>query len=309
MQRGPLASRNVAPIYANLGVPVQRDAAALDAGHWSLGWELHWASHSVRERSGRLELELDGETQRHDLGLRVGLGHGLTLDLSIPWIRHTGGSLDPLIEGWHDFWGLPNGARDDQPRDAVRFAYNGPGGLLLDSPASGLGDVELGVAWALGAFAGAEVASFAQFKFDTGDPADLTGSGDDALAAGLRVSMHSCATARLSCHAHAGYVHSGDSAIATDAEGGGWFAGFSLAWSLGDRWTLVGQLDAQANPYTEDPLATAGTPLWGTLGLRWLPVLRSSEPGAWVIEGSFSEDLVVGSAPDITFLLSVSRSF
>ena len=303
MNRAPIASRNTAPIYANLGVPVQRDAATVAVGDLDVTWRMHWASHSVRERAGALELEFDGETRRHDLSLRAGLGQGVTVELNIPWISHDGGSLDNLIEGWHQFWGLPNGARDDQQDDTLRFAYSGPDGFLFDSDASGVGDVELGLAWELGTFDGAQVALFGQVKFDSGDPQDFTGTGDESYAAGLRATADRCVRDRLSCHAQLGYAHVGQVDFDPQADEAGWFAGLSLAWALSDRWALVGQVDAQAVLFVSDPLDRNGTPIWGTLGLRWNPGSR------WLIDASFSEDLAVGTAPDITFLLGVSRRF
>jgi hypothetical protein len=309
LRRAPVASRNTAPIYANLGIPTQRDAGSLGAGAWQLGWQLHWASHSVRERSGELALEMDGETRRHDLSLRLGLGRGVTVEATVPWIRHEGGSLDSLIEGWHELWGLPNGARDDQPDDVLRFAYNGPRGFLLNSEASGVGDIELGIAWTMGTIAGADWASFAQVKLATGDAEVFTGSGGTAYAAGMRASLHACGDRRLSCHVQLGYALTGDIAFAPDADEGSWFAGLSLAWALGEHWALIGQLDAQAEIFAGDPLATAGAPVWGTLGARWTPAGRGDNPGKWAFEAHFSEDLAVGAAPDITFLLSASRRF
>ncbi len=303
LHRAPIASRNTTPIYANQGVPVQRDAKALAPGAWDIGWQLHWASHSLRESRDGLDLELDGETRRHDLNLRAGLVRGLNLEVSIPWISHDGGSLDNLIEGWHKFWGLPNGARDEQPEDELLFAYSGSDGFLLESETSGVGDVEVGLSWELGVVDGARIATFVQVKLDTGSARDFTGSGDTAYALGLRATADRCVSPRLSCHAQLGYVHSGDLEFAPDTDPHAWFAGVSLAWAINGNWAVVGQLDSRAERFDEGPLATAGTPVLGTLGLRWTPDQR------WLLEAHFSEDLAVGSAPDITFLLGASRRF
>ena len=63
------------------------------------------------------------------------------------------------------------------------------------------------------------------------------------------------------------------------------------------------RFDAHDNPYAASVLGDPGVALWGTLGLRWQPARR------WRVDGAFSEDLAVGSAPDITFLLSIARDF
>jgi len=48
---------------------------------------------------------LDGETYSLDIGLAYGLSKRWQLDAQISYIRHTAGSLDGLIDGWHDFFG------------------------------------------------------------------------------------------------------------------------------------------------------------------------------------------------------------
>ena len=95
----------------------------------------------------------------------------------------------------------------------------------------------------------------------------------------------------------------GDSRLARATDTRVPFAGVSLALRLSGSLVLLGQLDAHANPYTAPALDDPAVALWGTLGVRWLPTRR------WRLEGAFSEDLAVDSAPDITFILSVSRDF
>ena len=54
--------------------------------------------------------------------------------------------------------------------------------------------------------------------------------------------------------------------------------------------------------YRDAALAAEGAPLFGALGLRWTP-------GAWQLEALFTEDLKVGSAPDVSFQLGIRRGF
>jgi len=299
----PLASRNLSPLYANLGVPVLRSAWGTQRGEWDGAYRLHWASHSLQESGHGGSLEFDGETQRHDLSLRVGVTDRLAVEANVPYVRHSEGRLDALIDDWHAFWGLPDGFRDDQPRDQLRFAYSASSGFLLDEGSSGIGDVELGLSWHLLDSDAAGISVFAQAKFASGDEGRFTGSGDRGYGAGFRATLPVCLFSALSCHAQFGIVDVGRIAWAPGADRRAVFASLALSWSIGERFVLVGQLDAHSVVYGESPLDSSGTPLWGSLGLRW------SVTDAWSVDAGFSEDLAVGTAPDVTFMAGVTRRF
>jgi len=301
---GPWASRNLSPVYASLGVPVMDDARAPGAGRHVGRWQIHGASHSVLERAGAGALELDGETWRQDLNLRLGLGAKLSLGVNLPWVSHTGGRLDSLIDGWHASWGLPDGARPQQEQDVLRFAYQFEAQeFLLERSASGWGDAELSLAWHFAPGERTAAAVFANAKLNTGSLRNFTGSGDMAFAAGVRTSTTACLIERLTCHLQLGLLRPGAIAYAPTAASQTWFSGLSLVWRLTDSLSLVSQLDAQGVVFEDGPLAVNGDPIWGTLGLRWAP------GGRWTLEAAFSEDLAVGAAPDITFLAGVARAF
>ena len=301
--RAPVASRNLDPRYASLGIPPAQDARGLAAGEWSLRWSLHWASHSLQERAGPATLEFDGETQRQDLAFTAGIGRGITLTLNLPWVRHSGGALDALIDDWHALWGMPDGPRTRQPRDRLRFALAGAPGFLLEDSGSGAGDLELQAAAEVLQRQRWSLALFLHGKFDTGKADDFTGSDHRAVSAGARFSSGHCLWAALSCHAQLGV-----GAVATPPWGAAReerviFASASLAWAMRPDLALVAQLDAHESPYADSPLDANGAPLWATLGLRWAP------GEDWAVDLHFAEDIAVGSAPDITFFLSLSRRF
>ena len=60
-------------------------------------------------------LNLDGETLRFALELRYGLAENWDLQLEVPWLEHSGGNLDRLIDDWHDLWGMSDGGRSEYP--------------------------------------------------------------------------------------------------------------------------------------------------------------------------------------------------
>ncbi|WOJ95232.1 DUF3187 family protein [Congregibacter variabilis] len=299
----PVASRNLSPLYANLGIPVMTSAEPLERGAFDLQWTLHWASHSVFERENNEFLSLDGETRRQDLRVQAGLGKGIMLSLNVPYISHSGGQLDTFIDDWHAFWGMPDGPRALQPTDNLGFSYSGSPGFELNSTRSGIGDIEIAASLALVATEQWTVGVFAQYKFATGSVIDFSGSGEDGVSLGARWSRQSCMFAQLSCHLQGGLSEVGENAFDPNADTWVPFAGVSLGWQLGDSLALVAQLDAHDAVYQAKVLSANGVAVWGTLGLRWTPVNR------WIIDAQFLEDLAVGTAPDISFRLALSRSF
>ncbi|MFT4769871.1 MAG: hypothetical protein ACI8RN_003025, partial [Glaciecola sp.] len=299
----PVASRNLSPLYANLGIPVMSSAFALEKGELELDWTLHWASHSVFERSDDQILSLDGETRRQDFRAQLGLGKGVALSLSLPYISHSGGQLDTFIDDWHAFWGMPDGPRAAQPIDALRFSYTGSSGFDLNSGRSGFGDAEIAASFTAVSAEQWTLGVFAHYKFASGDVDDFTGSGEQGVSLGVRWSHNACLAALFSCHLQLGVSGVGDSEFDSGSEILVPFAGLSLAWELGSAVALLAQVDAHDVVYDASPLAANGPAIWGTLGLRWQPRDR------WLIDAQFVEDLAVGSAPDISFRFALSRSF
>ena len=77
------------------------------------------------------------------------------------------------------------------------------------------------------------------------------------------------------------------------------FAGLGLDWRIGQRWSLIGQLDAHAAPADSAITALGDDAIWLTLGARW----RFAE--RWALDLSFIEDVQVETAPDVTFQASL----
>jgi hypothetical protein len=138
---------------------------------WRLA--LDWSNEFVVKQNASESLTEDGETQRYSLYYARGFGAGLELNAALPVLITGGGVLDGIIQNWHDFWGLPNGGRQDAPHDRYLFQYirNHQTLLMVDQGTVGLGDLELGAGWqALGA-----LALRAMVKLPTGDAGKLTG--------------------------------------------------------------------------------------------------------------------------------------
>ena len=110
------------------------------------GWRvtLDWTNEYVADQSGGETLLLDGESLRLGLGGRIRRGAWL-FGAELPLLFTGGGSLDNVIENWHDWFSLPNAGREQRPRGKYAYRYGDSGGAVLDVDQGhdGLGDARL----------------------------------------------------------------------------------------------------------------------------------------------------------------------
>jgi len=111
---GPIQIENQYPL-AQLHLSLSPESApVLGQGHSKLILADAWSSSAIK-RGGNYTI--DGET--HQLGVEYvyGLLSDFDLSLSLPFLFRNAGVLDRPIRGWHDFFHLYQGFRDDLPTD------------------------------------------------------------------------------------------------------------------------------------------------------------------------------------------------
>lgn len=304
----PLHVSNQAPLAGLCGLPSLDRARLLPAGIYEglLAWDI--ASNHTDHRRGSEDLLFDGETQRWTLGLNRGLPGGWEIGFELPFLSHSGGFLDGFIEGWHDFFGLPQSGRDQAPRDRLLYLYqrDGEPAIDLDDDAAGLGDVRLKLAYQLFNEADRSLALRASLELPTGSSSDLLGSGSFDAAVWLS-GMHS---------AEPGYgrvaLFWGLGLLAADAgdllpDQRRHLAGLGnlgLAWS---PWPILAfqlQLDAHTSLFGDSRLRqidqfSAQLAMGGALALGERTRL----------ELAVTEDVVVDTAPDVVFHFALTRTF
>ncbi len=176
------------PLTGVFGFPESTESGMLTA-RGQYGWDasLIIASHSIEEIRGVEELRLDGETTRLALNYRYGLAEKLDFSIEVPYLWHRSGSLDSLIDSWHNLFGLPEGERADQGQDLLEIFYS-------DSPASavnvtrnaaGIGDVRVLLGWSLFELETSNTALRFGVKLPTGDGHKLFGSGGTDFSFGI----------------------------------------------------------------------------------------------------------------------------
>ena len=148
----PLRIVNLSPFHLAYAAPASFGACALAPGATQAILSMDMASHTIAARSASERLSLDGETYRPSLALRHGMGESWEYTIEVSAVSHNAGLFDGFIENWHSVFGLPQGGRDEAPRDRLRIAWarDGRGRVDVDRASASPGDLALGIGRTLG---------------------------------------------------------------------------------------------------------------------------------------------------------------
>ncbi len=297
----PLYAKNLSPVAGLLGFPVMREAHTLAAGEIRSGITGSIANNYTSDQSSNKSVNFDVETRRVAWVGKLGLGAGFDIEAEVPWLRHEGGDLDALIEDWHSLFGLPDGNRDDVPRDLVDVHYAGPDAAFgLAETASGLGDVSLALAREVWSGEQAAISARLGAKFGTGDEDQLLGSGSNDYYVALNASGDHRGDAAIRWHGQLGYLHAGDfDPLGESQEHDLWFAALSMDWRVMQALHLLLQVDSHAGVADSALTQLGDSSVQLTVGGRWDFARK------WAAEFSFSEDIAVNTAPDFVVQLGI----
>lgn len=299
----PFLWRNSSVVAATTGLPRARSGRLPTATETRLDLVAEVANHFTRRSSAREAAYLDGETASLVWRMEHGLGAGWALDVELAALRHSGGFLDGFIEGWHDTFGLPQGGREQIPGDQLQFLWQRDGVQRLDlqSSASGVGDLRLGVARQLVRQDARDLALRLDVSVPTGRAGKLTGSGGSDVALSLAWSERQGLSALgLVGHFGMGVMRAGDDDVLADARKR--LAGFghaTLVWPVTERLHLKAQLDGHTRLSNSAVREMGGWSLQGALGGAWAFSPRTA------LEFAVHEDLRPDSAPDVAFQLAL----
>ena len=218
-------------------------------------------------------------------------------------VRFTEGFLDGFIDSWHDTWNMPDAGRSLVGRNRYRLYINAQytDGEIYGSqqPISGLGDTRILISWPLSD----HTHWVNQIKLPTESDAYL-GSGSIDLATALHHQYQSPVTP-LSFTIQYGATLVGKRDW-LDQNKQAVVAQFGLAvdYAFSQRQSIGLQIDSHSETYKatnntldEDPF---GPGFIATIGYR-------HRIDAWLLRAAIIEDLLPASAPDVSFLLGVSR--
>jgi hypothetical protein len=307
----PFQTFNQSPVVQIYGLPAPGQPEVLPSGRAALGLTTNLASNYVEEDTSRESLILDGETYRFDFRFRYGLPGNFEIAADLPLVSQQEGFLDGFIEGWHDFFHLPQGGRDQAPKNRLLYNYtrDGKQEINVDRAATGLGDIRLEGSWQFylppeGRMRRA--ALHAGLKLPTGDSANLFGSGSTDLAMWVTAD-----NAWSLSRGHAAVYGSGGALFLTDGDvlpgmqrnvvgfgslGVGWSPLASLAFKV--------QVDGHTPFYRDSALSELdGSSLQLTIG-GTIGFLRTM-----ALDLGVSEDVVVNTSPDVVFHIALNNTF
>lgn len=296
----PLQDHDNSPLTGIFGLPdATQGGTLLAAGEHSVSFYLQTASHSVAEAAGDEIFVADGETTRLEVVWRRGIAGRFELGLELPYLTHQRGGLDSFIDEWHDWFGFPDGARDERPRDALEFALQENGRLLLDErePVDGIGDLRLLAGVALRQGRRQDLSLRTSVKLPTGDDDRLLGSGAVDVSIGIAGQLRGLGgNERISAFysLHATYLGT-PRFVADRHESLVWQAAFGGSWRALEKLTLNLQASLRSPLYESrvEMLGEAAVSLTVGGTLRLTDRLDLSL--------GVGEDVKVSSTPDVTF--------
>lgn len=307
----PFRTFNQSPVIQVFRLPALGASKVLEKGRKEASLVFDLANNYADDVSGSESITLDGETSRLNFAGRMGLGNGLEIGVELPWVFQRGGFLDGFIDDYHRTFGFSRGGRDKAPKDRLLFRYsrNGRDLLRIEDSSSGIGDVRLTAGFQLYRRDDERPRSLAlrmALKLPTGDSDELHGSG--STDAGLWVSGSQgwrTGSGLWEVFAGGGILGMTEGDVLPDQQRNAVFFG-----SLGAGWNplpwlvLKVQFDGQTPFYKDSDLKELDS---NSVQVITGGSLRLSERSA--LEIGVSEDLTVGTSPDVVFHFALSHAF
>ncbi|MDE0840642.1 MAG: DUF3187 family protein [Porticoccaceae bacterium] len=297
----PLQYADMNALSMHFGGPWASAPAVLGRGQWQ--WQLSSDIGNTVQLEGSAEtseqLLIDAETQRHMAIFEYGLGGDWNILLAVPYVRHSGGSLDGFIDDFHSALGFPSGPRAQRSADDFTISYRRDGALLvdIDQPQCGLGDVSLALTRDFSSAWEDPLSVGLRLKFPTGEADDLTGSGtyDAALWASTSHALFGDVSHYLSL---ATVVVEGRGGLLADMRNSAYGAAtYGWAWRYSDLLEFKLQVDTRSAIYNHSRMRALGhstaASIGGTLHL----------PRGYKLDIAVVEDIDVGTSPDVVFQL------
>lgn len=300
-----LIDRDNGPLTGLFGFPDSREGSRL-ALRGEDAWEFHVSasSHSTRDAEDGESILFDGETRRLGLSYRRGVSGRLELGIEVPWVAHESGGLDGFIDRWHDLFGLPEGVREERPRDELLFHYaSHEREFRFSRNAQGVGDVRLLGGWRLRHAERSSSALRFSVKLPTGDSDTLLGSGGTDVSLGFAGDGRQLiGVERLS-----GFYRTSATWLGTPDFDSRPLRPFVAQVSAGLGYALTARSTLAAQVLVRSPVYdSAVSPLGDTAAALTVGV-RFRLPNEYSLTLAVGEDLHAGSMPDVTFAVSLQK--
>ena len=300
----PFPVRDQNPFLAGFGLPSAMPTRMADEDRrWGGALDVFWGSTALLQQNGGETLIVDAETREARLTLQAPIAERFALQLEVPY-RYTGaGNLDGFIDGWHDAFGLPDGARSELPSNAFNITYvrGQSRGFAMTSSASGLADIQASLGYDVIATKASAVSAWLSVKLPTGDADKLTGSG--ATDVSLLLAGERQLDDTWSVFGQGAVTWLGDGDLLTYRQRSVVWSG--LAGVSGHVWrglALKAQIDAHSAAFHSD-LDFLNEAVVLTVGGDY------RFASGWLMNIGVSEDIAVEHSPDVVFLFGVKRGW
>ena len=292
------ANREQNPVLQSIYLPTLVPIS--DAAGWRLDHSLYITNTLQDERKGDEELLIDAEYYRYEFALRNRRGDWLA-QFTLPLVGIDGGGLDATIDNWHDFFGLPQGRRDRYPHNNLDISYSHKGISQFSQTESsnGLGDLSLAVGYqpfdSAGFFFGIELPTGSSDDFSSNDEVDYA----LWLQRGIEFDPQTRAYGML------GVSFPGDGGqlegLLVDYI---WAAQMGIEHRFGGTVIATAQLDLHTRSIDGSQLKAFGESMQILIGLGFDKLWDE-----YRLDLFFTEDIYVGTAPDITFGLRLAHEY
>lgn len=306
MVSGPLRVRNVSPVVQLYGLPRMVGAQVL-GDETELSLNIEAANNFQSEGRMGTFVFFDGESLITSLRIRSGFADRFEWGAELPYVAHTGGVFDGVVDEFHELFGLPDGERSLAPRGRLDYLIRSDGVIYADftDSAQSYGDLRGFVGMQVLDKPGHSFSVRSQIKFPTGRVEDLSGSEamDVSLWGEYEIALVSALLdVRLTLSGGVSYLGEGE--LLPDVQES-WvgFGHLGLQIPLHPRIAFMAQLDAHTTVLdTGNPLiADAG--VLGTVGGRFGLTER-----LWM-DVAIIEDLESESASDVVFQILLGTKF
>ncbi|CAA0078705.1 Uncharacterised protein [BD1-7 clade bacterium] len=288
-----LPVRNQSPLTLPAGIPAMSDAYRVPANQQRYAVRTTASNNWYVKGTPGDDPYLDGETLTTEARFEFGFDQW-ALILDVPYLYHNGGFLDGFIEEYHSWFGLPNGSRDEFPKNRLDFRYNGRDSAELNKDTNGFGDLRVSGAYTLAQSATSAHLVTAQLKLNTGNSNDWLGSGGLSFGGYL---THHWNYWRMSTDLQYGLLwQQRSNLLPNQTQQLIGFLSLAFDFRLWGQWYAVAQYDGNTPTWTHSKQPPLRDAHMGTLGVRW-------QNKTWRVHGAVLEDLKVGSAPDVGFQL------
>jgi hypothetical protein len=271
---------------------------------WQVSHSVYLTSAFQNDQQGNETLILDVENYRYDFSIAYQQDKW-RLSTTVPLIFNEGGSFDDAIEDWHDFFGLPQGGRTSRPHNQLDIIYtrNGQTFLSQTQATNDIGDISVSLSYSFAhSNKNLRAISFA-VDLPTGSKKNSTGNEAVDVALWLSQAYKTSKLTRLY----------GIFGVSLPGQGGQlerlqesvvWAGQMGLEHQFYPDWSAILQFDAHTAFIEASQLRALGNSVQLQIGLRVKQITQDHD-----IDLFFSEDILVGSAPDITVGLRLYRSY